>query len=88
MDEKVLCPGWFQYARNGGCARFFEGQPDEKRYVWSRTQIKNILKDETYIGNTVHHRQGTVSYMMHSMRMYWRESNTGRQEPFKMRTGS
>ena len=62
MDEKILCPGWFQYIRNGGCARYFEGQPEEKRYVWSTTQIKNILKDETYIGNTVHHRQGTVSY--------------------------
>ncbi len=62
MDEKVPCPGWFQYSRNGGCARFFEGQPEEKRYVWSQAYLKNILKDETYIGNTVHNRQATVSY--------------------------
>ena len=62
MGEKIPCPGWFQYTRNGGCAHFFEGQPDEKRYVWSKTHVKNILKDETYIGNTVHHRQGTISY--------------------------
>lgn len=62
MDEKVPCPGWLQYTRNGGCARFFEGQPEEKRYVWSQAYLKNILKDETYIGNTVHNRQATVSY--------------------------
>ena len=62
MDEKIPCPGWFQYTRNGGCARFFEGQPEEKRYVWSQAYLKNILKDETYIGNTIHNRWGTVSY--------------------------
>jgi len=62
MDEKVPCPGWFQYSRNGGCARFFEGQPEEKRYVWSQPYLRNILKDETYIGNTIHNRWGTVSY--------------------------
>lgn len=62
MDEKIPCPGWFQYTRNGGCARYFEGQPEEKRYVWSQPYLRNILKDETYIGNTVHNRWGTVSY--------------------------
>jgi site-specific DNA recombinase len=30
MDEEIPCPGWFQYTRNCGCARFFEGQPEEK----------------------------------------------------------
>ena len=62
MDEKIPCPGWFQYTRNGGCARYFEGQPEEKRYVWSQPYLRNILKDETYIGNTIHNRWGTVSY--------------------------
>ena len=62
MDEKVPCPGWFQYSRNGGCARFFEGQPEEKRYIWSMAYLRNILKDETYIGNTIHNKWGTVSY--------------------------
>ena len=62
MDEKIPCPGWFQYTRNGGCARYFEGQPEEKRYIWSMAYLKNILKDETYIGNTVHYRLGTISY--------------------------
>ena len=62
MDEKIPCPGWFQYTRNGGCARYFEGQSEEKRYVWSQPYLRNILKDETYIGNTIHNRWGTVSY--------------------------
>ena len=62
MDEKIPCPGWFQYTRNGGCARFFEGQPDEKKYMWSMAYLKVFLKDETYIGNTIHNRWVTVSY--------------------------
>ena len=62
MDEKIPCPGWFQYTRNGGCARFFEGQPDEKKYMWSMAYLKVLLKDETYIGNTIHNRWVTVSY--------------------------
>ena len=62
MDEKIPCPGWFQYTRNGGCARFFEGQPDEKKYMWSIAYLKVLLKDETYIGNTIHNRWVTVSY--------------------------
>lgn len=62
MDEKIPCPGWFQYTRSGGCARFFEGQPDEKKYMWSMAYLKVLLKDETYIGNTIHNRWVTVSY--------------------------
>lgn len=62
MAEQLPCPGWVQYAHSGACARFFVGQPEEKKFAWSPTQVKNVLKDETYIGNTVHHRQGTVSY--------------------------
>ena len=62
MEEQVPSPGWVQYTRSGACARFFAGQPEEKKFAWSPTQVKNILKDETYIGNTVHNRWGTVSY--------------------------
>ena len=36
--------------------------------MWSVTQIKNILKDETYIGNSIHNRQSTVSFK--SMKKY------------------
>lgn len=61
-EEQIPSPGWIHYTRTGACSRFFVGQPEEKKFAWSPTQVKNILKDETYIGNTVHHRQGTVSY--------------------------
>lgn len=61
-EEQIPSPGWFHYTRTGACSRFFVGQPEEKKFAWSATQVKNILKDETYIGNTVHNRQATVSY--------------------------
>ena len=31
-------------------------------YSWSLSVIKKILNDETYIGNTIHYKQGTISY--------------------------
>ncbi|MBQ8332426.1 MAG: DUF4368 domain-containing protein, partial [Clostridia bacterium] len=34
----------------------------EKAYAWTIAQVKSILKDETYIGNTIHYRQTNISY--------------------------
>ena len=60
--EKVPTPAWFNYQRYGTFSHVFEGQPEEKRYMWTISQVKSILKDETYIGNTVHNKQSTTSY--------------------------
>lgn len=30
--------------------------------MWTISQVKSILKDETYIGNTIHGKQSNVSY--------------------------
>ena len=81
--EKIPCPGWFQYTRNGGCARFFEGQPEEKKYMWSLPYLKVLLKDETYIGNTIHNRWGTVSYKNKRMVRTRMRSACGLREPMK-----
>lgn len=62
IEEKVPTPAWINYKRNGTFARFFVDQPEEKRYMWIVSQVKSILKDETYIGNTVHNKQTTVSF--------------------------
>ena len=43
-------------------AHVFKDKPDSKRYEWDITTVKKILKDETYIGNTVHYRQTKLSY--------------------------
>lgn len=50
------------FKRYGTFAHVFEGQPEEKAYAWSISHVKAILKDETYIGNSVHNKQSTVSY--------------------------
>ncbi len=64
--EKVPTASWLNYRRYGLFANLYEGQPDEvaerRQYVWTITQVKNILRDETYIGNSVHNRQAKVSF--------------------------
>lgn len=62
IQEQVPTSSWINYQRNGTFAHIFEGQPEEKRYLWTTAQVKHILKDETYIGNSVHNQQTTLSF--------------------------
>ena len=62
ITEKVPTPSWFNYQRYGTFAHIYEGQPEENRYLWTINQVKSILKDETYIGNTIHNKQTNVSF--------------------------
>lgn len=62
VTEKVPTPSWLNYQRDGSFARIFQGQPEVKRYQWTVAQIRQILSDETYIGNSVHNRQGNISF--------------------------
>ena len=62
VDEHVPTAGWLNYQRYGTFAHIYEGQPEEKSYAWTLAQVKSILKDETYIGNSVHNKQTNISY--------------------------
>ncbi len=62
IDEKVPTPGWLNYSRYGTFAHIYADAPEEKRYAWTIAQVKKILKDETYIGNSIHQKQTNISY--------------------------
>ena len=62
VNEKVPTPGWINYKRDGTFANIYAGAPEEKAYAWTITQVKTILKDETYIGNSIHNKQTNISY--------------------------
>lgn len=62
IEEQVPTPGWLNYTRYGTFAHIYAGAPEEKRYAWTIAQVKSILKDETYIGNTIHYRETNISY--------------------------
>ncbi len=38
---------------------------EECKYRWSKTTVSNILTNETYIGNLVYNRTGSISYKNH-----------------------
>ena len=62
MEEHVPTAGWLNYQRYGTFAHIYEGAPEEKSYAWTLAQVKSILKDETYIGNSLHNKQTNISY--------------------------
>ncbi len=62
IGDKVPTAGWLNYTRYGTFANIYANQPIEKSYQWTIAQVKSILKDETYIGNSVHNKQTNISY--------------------------
>ncbi len=62
IAEKIPTPGFLNYQRYGTFANIYANQPEEKSYAWTISQVKSILRDETYIGHTIHNRQTNISY--------------------------
>ena len=62
IDEQIPTAGWLNYTRYGKFAHIYADAPEEKRYAWTISQVKCILKDEIYIGNSVHGKQTNISY--------------------------
>ena len=62
IAERIPTPGFLNYQRYGTFANIYANQPEEKSYAWTISQVKSILRDETYIGNTIHNRQTNISY--------------------------
>lgn len=80
-DEKVPTAGWLNYKRYGTFANIYAGAPDEKAYSWTIAQVKSILKEETYIGNSVHNKQTNISFkdkrkIRRPQEDWWRVENT------------
>ena len=62
VEEKVPTPGWLNFQRYGTFANIYAGAPEEKAYAWTIAQVKGIMKDETYIGHTIHYRETNISF--------------------------
>ena len=61
-EEKISTPGWLNYTRYGTFANIYANAPEEKAWDWTIAQVKSIIHDEVYIGNSVHGQQTTISY--------------------------
>ena len=62
VEEQIPTPGWLHYAKEGTYAQFYQDAPEKKRYNWSIAAVRKILKDENYIGNSIHNRLSVVSF--------------------------
>ena len=62
VDEKVPTPSWLNFQRYGTFANIYAGASEEKSYAWTVAQVKSILKEETYIGHSVHNKQSNISF--------------------------
>ena len=50
------------FQRYGTFANIYAGASEEKSYAWTVAQVKSILKEETYIGHSVHNKQSNISF--------------------------
>lgn len=84
IDNKVPTSAWLNFQRYGYFAHIFQDQPESKRYQWSISQVKNMLIDEVYIGNSIYGRHAKVSYkskkIVHKPREEWKRVE-GTHEP-------
>ncbi len=62
VEERIPTPGWLNFQRYGTFANIYAGAPEEKAYAWTIAQVKSILKEETYIGHSVHNKQTNISF--------------------------
>ena len=62
VQEQVPTPGWLHYSRDGTYAHIYQDAPERKRYDWNVAAVKKILKDENYIGNSIHNRLSIMSF--------------------------
>ena len=62
FDEKIPTPAWLHYERSGDFGHIFDGEPEEKRFNWTVPEVKKILENEVYLGNTVYGKCKKISY--------------------------
>ena len=79
--EQVPTPAWWNYQRYGTFAHVFVGEPESKKYAWTIAQVKSILHDENYIGNSIHNKQTNISFkckkkVRKRKDEWWRVENT------------
>ena len=58
-----LTPAAYLYSQNPKLyAKMFENAGEQALYEWSISMVSHILKNEVYIGNTVHYKEKTVAF--------------------------
>lgn len=62
IEERVPTPAWLNFQRYGTFAHIFECGDESKQYTWAVAQVKSILKDESYIGHSIHNKQANISF--------------------------
>lgn len=62
FENRVMTPGYREYLRWGAKSWIYENAPEERRYEWGLANIKNILKNQVYLGHTVRYKKRTISF--------------------------
>jgi hypothetical protein len=63
IAEKHLIPSAYLYIQNPKhFAKKFENKGEQTLYAWSNNMVSQILKNEIYIGNTIHYKEKTPAF--------------------------
>lgn len=62
ISEKIPTPSWFSYQNLGLFSNIYGDCDSNRKYKWRVDTITEILKNEVYIGNSIHYKRTAVSY--------------------------
>lgn len=62
QEEKIPVPAWFLYNKYGIYSEKFIDTDPFLKYKWQKATVDKILKNETYIGNSIHYISPSYSY--------------------------
>lgn len=68
-EQKIYSPRYYNHVKYGFWKDVYpEGWPEDKKYVWKSSTIKDILRNREYLGDLVTKRKEVISYKIHKRR--------------------
>jgi len=61
-NNKIITPGYREYVTWGAKSKIYANASEDRKYEWGLANIKNILKNQVYLGHTIRYKQRSISF--------------------------
>lgn len=67
-EQKIYSPRYYNHIKYNFWKNTYSEWPEEKKYVWTSSTIKAILRNREYLGDLITKRKELISYKIHKKR--------------------
>lgn len=60
--NKIITPGYREYIKWGAKTKVYQDAPECRRYEWGLANVKNLLRNQVYLGHTIRYKNRSVSF--------------------------